>query len=388
MSAQQLGVLLVSGRLTHQENYALALRADPRCRLVGLTDEADVSPERAELNRLLAEDLGLPHWPDLEDALAKPGVDVVSVCADPERRARIAIRCADAGKHLYIDKPMTPFLADADALVASCDRTGVRSQMFSSIFDAHAQQARSIIESGTLGDLVAIHVDNLFCKGPVGTADLGKPRRAVYPPVISNFVDAKAELYAIGVYALGLVCYLSGRDVETVYGSASNYFFAAHQKRNVEDFGFLSLTLAGGITATIAGGRIGWTSHAGGGTNQIHLVGTEGSLLVDASRPRLELYSADPPWTPPPVHPRDPMGFWRTTQDEAGARPKSAFVPIGPPQETKSDASRFVDCIVEGRESSMSVRQAAKLTEILLAGYRSAAEGRVVTLPLPRDGAP
>ena len=29
MSVQQFGVLLVSGRLTHQENYALNLRADP-----------------------------------------------------------------------------------------------------------------------------------------------------------------------------------------------------------------------------------------------------------------------------------------------------------------------------------------------------------------------
>ena len=47
MSSQQFGVLLISGRLTHQENYALNLRADPRCSLIGLSDEADVPPERA-----------------------------------------------------------------------------------------------------------------------------------------------------------------------------------------------------------------------------------------------------------------------------------------------------------------------------------------------------
>ena len=255
MSSHQFGVLLISGRLTHQENYALNLRADPRCTLVGLTDEKDVPPERAQLNRQFAEDLDIPYWPDLDEALARDDVHVVSICADPERRGRIAARCADAGKHVYVDKPMTPYLSHADAAVAAVERAGVRSQMFSSNHQPWVDEARQVVESGELGELTAIHVDNLFAKGPNGTATLGAPRKAVYPPVISNFVDAKAELYAIGVYALGFVCMISGRAVETVFGSTANYFFEAHQRRNMEDFGFLSLTLEGGVTATITGGQ-------------------------------------------------------------------------------------------------------------------------------------
>ena len=203
MSVQQFGVLLVSGRLTHQENYALNLRADPRCIVVGLSDEAEISSERAQLNRQFAEDMGIPYWPNLDEALAREDVQIVSICAEPERRGRIVARCAEAGKHVYIDKPLTPYLADADAAVAAIERAGVRSQMFSSNHQAWVQQARQVVDSGELGDLVAIHVDNLFAKGPGGTAALGRPRRAIYPPVISNFVDAKAELYAMGVYRAG-----------------------------------------------------------------------------------------------------------------------------------------------------------------------------------------
>ena len=384
MTAQQFGVLLVSGRLTHQENYALNLRDDPRCTIVGLTDEAVVDREREQLNRQFADDMEVPYWPDLDDALAREDVQIVSICAEPERRGRIAARSADAGKHVYVDKPMTPYLDAADAVVAAVDRVGVRSQMFSNNHQAWVQEAIQAVESGELGDLVAIHVDNLFAKGPGGTATLGKPRKPVYPPVISNFVDTKAELYAMGVYAIGLVRLISGRAVETVYGSTANYFFAAHQGHNVEDFGFLSLTLEGGATATITGGRVGWTSHPAGGANQIYLVGTRGSLLVDANRPRLELYSSGPPWTPPPVNPRDPMGFWRTAQEEVNARPKRTLVPLSNMLDERSDASHFIDCIVEERESGMNAREAAMLTEILLAGYMSAAEGRVVRLPLVR----
>ena len=313
MSVHQLGVLLISGRLTHQENYALNLRADPRCALVGLSDEADVDPARAQLNRQFAEDMEIPYWPNLDDALAREDVHLVSICAEPERRGRIVARCADAGKHVYIDKPMTPYLADADAAVAAVERAGVRSQMFSSNHQAWVQRARQAVESGELGDLVAIHVDNLFAKGPGGSATLGAPRRTIYPPVIANFVDAKAELYAMGVYALGLVCLISGAAVETVYGGTGKLLFRGPPTSQCRGFR-LSLADVGGRRDRDHHRRGAWDGRATrpAAPNQLYLIGTRGSLLVDANRPRLEIYTSAPPWTPPPVNPRDPMGFWRT----------------------------------------------------------------------------
>src|SRR5437773_346583 len=99
------GILLLAGSRTHQESYALAFRADPRCRLIAVADEADVPPEREALNRQLAGELGIPYIADLETALARDDVEIASVCVEHERRARVAIRCAQAGKHLYLDKP-------------------------------------------------------------------------------------------------------------------------------------------------------------------------------------------------------------------------------------------------------------------------------------------
>ena len=385
MPSLPLGVLLVSGKLTHQENYSQQFRLDPRCRLAAVTDEADVPAQRAALNRELAQELDIPYWPDLDEALARADVDLVSVCAEPERRGRILAKCARAGKHLYIDKPMTPYLQVAREVVSAVEEAGVRSQMFSFIHQPWAQRAKQVVESGVLGELVAIHADCLFAKGPVGTARLGQPRRPHYPPLRFTFVDSKAELYALGVYALGMVYWLARRPVETVYGRTANYFFEAHQQNDVEDLGYLVMTLAGGLTATITAGRIGWSSHGGGGNNQVYLIGSRGSLLIDAYRPRLELYDPAPPWTPPAINPADPMGFWSSTQQEANTQPKRQFAPFYDMLPTKSDESHFLDCIIEGRESEMNVKTAATLTEILLAGYQSAATGQVVSLPLPRS---
>ena len=162
------GVLLVTGSHTHQENYAAAFAADPRCRLVAVTDEPDIDRRRRELNERLAWALGVPYIADLAKALERKDVQVVSICAPPERRGRIAVRCAGAGKHLYLDKSLVPQLAEADALVAAVRKAGVRSHMFSFISQPWARAAKKLLDAGRLGKLLAIHADVFFAKGQTG----------------------------------------------------------------------------------------------------------------------------------------------------------------------------------------------------------------------------
>jgi predicted dehydrogenase len=162
----------------------------------------------------------------------------------------------------------------------------------------------------------------------------------------------------------------------------ANYFFAEHQRHNVEDFGLLAATLEDGLPVTITAGRYGWTTHPAGGVNRMMLVGNERTVVIDANRPRLEVYTDEPPWVPPNVNPADPMGFWSSTQAEVHVRPKKTWVPVTPAG--TSDASYFLDCLDANHDSEINVAEAALATEVLLAAYRSAATGEVVTLPLPR----
>src|SRR5690606_11768788 len=100
------GVLLVAGDQTHQPGYAEALAADGRCRLIGLADDANIPARRRSLNEQLAARLGVPMFDDLATALRRDDVHIVSVCAEPYRRGSIAVQAAEAGKHLYLDKPL------------------------------------------------------------------------------------------------------------------------------------------------------------------------------------------------------------------------------------------------------------------------------------------
>lgn len=367
------GVLLVTGDQTHQPSYAELLKLDPRCRLIGMTDESSVSPRRQQLNAQLAARLGIPLLPDLAAALARDDVHVVSVCAEPMRRGRIIVPAAEAGKHLYLDKPLAGTLSDAQAIVAAVNRAGVVGHMMSLVRSDVAGRMRASIEGGKLGDLRAVHADLCFAKGRTGTADLTQPRRESPVPNEFELPDSKREFNNIGVYPLVALLWLTGRQVRRVVATTGNYFFCEHQRNGMEDFGQALLELDGGLIATVSAGRTGWQSHPLGGLNRTTVIGTRRAMTFDPYRPRAVVFADSEPWSPPERDPDDPMGMWSGPKSrEHVARPKQNW--IAPAADAPArDVTYFLDCVEAGRQSDVSVNLAADVTEILLACYRSSA---------------
>ena len=377
---EKYGVLLLGGHRTHQENYASNFANDPRCQLVAFADEQDAPAERIALARSLAEERNLPFIPDLDAALARHDVHIVSLCTEVERRGRVGAKCAEAGKHIYLDKPMALNPEQTQQIVDAVAKSGVRTQMFSNIHSTWARTVKQALDSGYIGELKAIHCDVLFAKGHPGSAPIGNKR--IEKPVRErySFVEAKPEMFDIGVYAVSMVNWLTRKRVQRVFGGTANYFFKEHHGCDVEDFGALVLTLENGITATIAAGRYGWQSHVKGGVQKAHLVGTDATLTFDASANRLEVFSAEPAFEPPIPHPLDPMGMWSSTQAEIGMQSKRHWIDVGKGNDGQREFSAFIDCIENGVESEMNAEFAAHSIEIICAGYLSAAGGEVVNL--------
>lgn len=373
------GVLLVAGDHTHQASYAEALAADPRCKLIGLTDEANVSPRRRELNQRLALRLNIPVLPDLAAALRREDVHLVSICAEPMRRGRIIVQAAQAGKHLYLDKPLAGALRDARAIATAVEQAGVVAHMFSLVPLEPAQRMGRVVRRGLLGELSALHFDLCFAKGYAGTADLGRPRRESPEPQEYELPDAKRELTNVGVYPLTALLWLLQKPVRRVAATTGNYFFQEHQTRDMEDFGQMLLELEDGTVATVTAGRTGWRSHPSSGMNRACLIGSQRAAVFDAHRPRAAVWADVPCWTPPAREPEDPMGMWAgpKTPEYTAAAKQAWLTPPAP--SAAADATYFLDCVEAGRPSEISAALAAHTTEILLAAYRSAADGSVMT---------
>lgn len=379
---QPYGVLLVAGLMTHQENYADFFASDPRCKLIAVTDESDIPDRRAELNKKFASEIGLPYIPDINEALERDDVDIVSICAEHERRGRVAVKCAEAGKHLYLDKPMACSVSDADGIVSAVESSGVKSQVFSFVHQSWVQSAKHAIESCSVGELIAIHCDVMFAKGYPNANLSRSPRKQAPSPKRFTFIDSKRELRATGVYSVGLIRWITGLEVKSVFGITENYFFEEHLQNDVEDFGLLAMMLEKDIVATVSAGRIGYTSHPSHGPMRVHLVGSDGIMLFDSYNPKVEVYTNEPSWTPPQINPNDPMGFWNSTYKNA--KPKNTWVPVSNKPRHNNDAGYFVDCIDSGSDSEVSAKDGAAQVEVLMAGYISASTGEVIKLPLSR----
>ncbi|MDE2369930.1 MAG: Gfo/Idh/MocA family oxidoreductase [Burkholderiales bacterium] len=79
-----------------------------------------------EKTREVAAKYGIAHVStELADSLAIPEVDAVILCTPTQMHAAQAIACLEAGKHVQVEIPLADRLADAQAVVALQQRTGL-----------------------------------------------------------------------------------------------------------------------------------------------------------------------------------------------------------------------------------------------------------------------
>jgi predicted dehydrogenase len=90
----------------------------------------------------------------ISEILSDPNVDAVAVCTPPAHHARYAVAVLDAGKHLFVEKPLALTAADCDAIVTHGARsTAIKVVGFNLRHHRLLQAAREVVAAGTLGRL-------------------------------------------------------------------------------------------------------------------------------------------------------------------------------------------------------------------------------------------
>jgi len=146
---------------------------------------ASRSPERA---RAASDEHGIGFFPTVDDLLTSPDVDVVLNITTPVAHAATTAAALAAGKHVYVEKPITETLAEARGLLATADASGLLLGAAPDTFlGSAAQTARHAIDAGLIGEPVGVagfitstrpetwHPDPSFLFQPGGgpVADLG-----------------------------------------------------------------------------------------------------------------------------------------------------------------------------------------------------------------------
>jgi predicted dehydrogenase len=290
-----------------------------------------------------------------EGLLSRADVDIVHIAAPPSQIPDIAIRAAQAGKHLIVGKPMAMTVAEADRMTAAIRESGVACVAFQGLMRLRHAALKARVDAGEFGRLALIHqtsrwsiAEDLFQSGRAGWF--------VDPARVPGgaFIDE-------GIYWVDFFRWLAASEVVAVDARMDNL---VHTDIAVEDWGLATFTFANGIRATL---EASWTINAPKATGpspkqnsvvRLEVVGTEGEYCDQWFRdPGRAVLSAG----------ADNWRFER--QAEA---PFSRVTPF--------PLDHLIDCLESGRPSPAGIEEARKSFVVAMAAYRSARDGRPVTL--------
>ena len=239
-----------------------------------------------------AGEYGFARWTtNWQEIIEDPRVDLVDITTPNHLHAEMAIAAAQAGKHIYCEKPLATTSADAARIVAAVEKSGVISIVGFNYLKNPAQAfARQLIESGELGEITLFRgtFDQDFLANPdvpfswrldrslAGTGALG---------------DLGSHTIAFAHFLVGdivEVCGLNSTKIKerVVPASGSGYAATAQsgaEKRAVENEDIMEFLIRfeDGAIGTIGTSRIGMGRKLGLG---YEIQGTKGSLFYTQER--------------------------------------------------------------------------------------------------------
>ena len=121
---------------------------------------AGVSPDAGERTSF-AQDFGCAAGPVFADALADPAVDAVLIATPHSLHAEQVAAAAQAGRHVFVEKPFTLTAASGLAAAGACRDAGVVLAVgHNRRLSSAAARLRSLKEQGALGTL--LHLESHF----------------------------------------------------------------------------------------------------------------------------------------------------------------------------------------------------------------------------------
>ncbi|PWJ58422.1 glucose-fructose oxidoreductase [Dyadobacter jejuensis] len=116
---EKLGVALVGLGYYSTDLLAPALQLTQNCYLAGIVTG---SPDKAETwkKKYNIPEKNIYNYKNFDQIANNPDIDVVYVVLPPSMHAEYTIRAANAGKHVFCEKPMALNVSECEAMIKAC----------------------------------------------------------------------------------------------------------------------------------------------------------------------------------------------------------------------------------------------------------------------------
>ncbi len=347
MSRKDFGIALIgAGNIARV--HAAAVAGISNARLVAVCDSSGPAC------RAFSEDMGGIDWTsDLDEMLARSDVDVVNICTPSGTHADLAVKAAQAGKHLVVEKPLDITLSRSDRIIGAARENGVKlTGIFPYRFRKGIHQAREAIVQGRLGRLVMAdayvkwHRSQDYYRGWHGTWAL----------------DGGGALINQCIHNIDLLQWLAG-PVKSVYG----HIATLGHEMEAEDTASAVLTLENGAVGVIQGATSCWP----GDPARAEFHGTRGTIVLEEGRIKV--------WKLADSTPEEEADLLSLEVPDGQSFSDPTALACTQHQRQIED---LLEAIEQDRDPLVTGSEARKAIEIIRAIYLSAQRGECVRLPL------
>jgi myo-inositol 2-dehydrogenase / D-chiro-inositol 1-dehydrogenase len=331
--ATSIGVI-GAGRIgkLHAENL---VRRIPEARVLAI---ADVIPTAAQET---AARLGIPTaTADYREILANPDIQAVAICSATDTHAQIIVEAAQAGKHIFCEKPIDHSLDKIDRALAAVDQAGVKLQIgFNRRFDPNFQAVREAITAGQIGEPQILHITS----------------RDPGPPPIEYIKVSGGIFLDMTIHDFDMVRFLMDSPVTEVFAAGSVLVDPAIGQAGDVDTAVVTLRFESGAIGIIDNSR----KAVYGYDQRVEVFGSKGAISSENN-----------------------TAFRATLSDESGVhQPKPLFFFLERYNEAYIQEMRsFIDAVASGKPVPVSGADGRAPVVIGLAAWKSLRENRPVKL--------
>ena len=288
--------LIGAGRIgrVHARHLAHHL---PGARLVAIAD-ANLDAARA-----CAQESGIAlALSDYRHLLDDPEISALAVCSSTDTHAQMIVDAAQAGKHIFCEKPIDLVLSRIDRALEAVQRAGVKLQVgFNRRFDPSFNRVRGVVAAGEVGAPQFIRITS----------------RDPAPPPIEYVRRSGGIFLDMTIHDFDMARFLVGREVEEVFATGAVLIDPEIGAAGDIDTAVITLRFEGGCLGSIDNSR----RAVYGYDQRVEVFGSGGSVSAENGYPNTVSVSGSR------VVSRDlPLNFFIERYDSAYLAELGAFV--------------------------------------------------------------
>ena len=314
---------------------------------------AEIKPDR--LKEVAARTQPATTTSDYRTLLDNSTIEGIIISATPETtHYPMAKESLLAGKHVFLEKPISLELSEADELIALARAKRLLFTIgYSQRFNPKFAYVKRSVDDGTIGQPVSALVSRHI------TRNLGNKiggRIKLSPAAMEATHDIDFVLW----------CFAPRRPVRVYAQEVRKIMQSTH---HIPDCVWMIVTLDDGCVFTIGAGWVLPPAYPNFSSTWIEMVGTEGSIMVDDTHRDVSLNTMK-------------RGIEFPISTMPGE--KVAHVYAGP---MEAETIHFLECVARGQQPLVTAEHARMVMQVYQAADQSAEEGRPIEIS-PSEGSP